>query len=427
MTTNELRITSDRKVGPVTSRRRAAWAASLASVVFAISPAHAQWMQYGGPGQNFHVEDVGIAAKWPDDGPRKTWVRKLGEGYSAILADAGRLYTMYRAGENEVVVCLDAADGKTVWEYAYKSSPVEGHLDEYGRGPNATPLLADSRLYTIGIAGDMHCLDLRDGHVLWSHDFVKEFGAWMPEFGYSQSPIAYRDTVIALVGGKDHSIIAFDKAGGHVVWKNLRFVNSYSTPRILKIHGEDQLVTFMGQELIGTDPTSGELKWRYPIENQYKQNITMPIPLDDDLLVVSQYQIGARGLRITKGESFSVKELWSQRKVQFFYASSVRIGDYVYGSSASRAAPIIYAVNMRSGDIAWRERGFAPAYFVGVGDRVIILDEDGYLALATVDPKGLNVHSKVQMLDPPARTAPTIAGHMLYARDQTHIMGLDLR
>jgi outer membrane protein assembly factor BamB len=204
-------------------------------------------------------------------------------------------------------------------------------------------------------------------------------------------------------------------------------VSSYSTPRILKIHGGDQLVTFMDQELIGADPTSGELKWRYPIVNQWKQNITMPIPLDDNVLFISQYESGSRGLRITKGESFGVEERWSTRKIQFFYSSSVRVGDYVYGSSGASSAPIMCAANIRTGEIAWRKRGFAPAYFVRVGDRVIILDEEGYLALATANPDGLTVHSKARILKAPARTAPTIVGHMLYARDFVNIMALDLK
>jgi len=43
--------------------------------------------------------------------------------------------------------------------------------------------------------------------------------------------------------------------------------------------------------------------------------------------------------------------------------------------------------------------------------------EDGNLALATPSPDGLTVHAKVRILNPPSRTAPTIVGRTLYARD----------
>ena len=72
---------------------------------------------------------------WPESGPQELWSRDLGEGNSAILFDAGRLYTMYRRGEREVVVCLNASSGATVWEFGYEQAPRKGHVSAYGNGP----------------------------------------------------------------------------------------------------------------------------------------------------------------------------------------------------------------------------------------------------------------------------------------------------
>ena len=334
---------------------------------------------------------------------------------------------MYRSGEREVVICLNAASGKTMWEYPYASQPAKGHLPEYGNGPNATPLLTGDRLYTIGVAGVMHCLDSRTGKVLWKHDLWEEFEGNLIVFGYSSSPIAYKNSVIALVGGKNASIVAFDKKDGHVLWKNLDFKNSFSTPLIMKIHGEDQLVTFMTTEVIGVDPDTGQLKWQYPSINEWKQNICMPVLADDDLLFISSLKAGTHGLKILKNNGdFTVEEIWSTSKVEFMYISFVRFGDYIYGSSGFRSAPIMSALNVRTGKIAWRKRGFAQANMVGVGNRVIMLDEEGNLILATPTPEGLTVHSQVKLLRNPAWTAPTIVGKTIYIRDLVDIMALDL-
>src|SRR5436190_18485461 len=82
------------------------------------------WTQWGGPHRNFMSDSTGLASSWPSGGPKKLWARPLGEGHSSILAEGGRLFTMYRpAGllslvrrsQEEVVVALDAATGKTVW------------------------------------------------------------------------------------------------------------------------------------------------------------------------------------------------------------------------------------------------------------------------------------------------------------------------
>ena len=146
--------------------------------------AEAQWTQFGGPGQAFTADSKGLAKEWPEEGPPKLWSRKLGEGHSSILVDDGRLFTMYRADPEERAICLDAATGKTLWEYAYESYPLEVHESTYGRGPNATPLLSDGRLYTIGIAGVMHCLDATDGKVIWTRKLWQKPRKHPHMFGY---------------------------------------------------------------------------------------------------------------------------------------------------------------------------------------------------------------------------------------------------
>jgi outer membrane protein assembly factor BamB len=399
---------------------------ATAFICFAGTDLQAQWSQFGGPNQRFSVEDVGIAEAWPAEGPEHVWSRPLGPGYSSIVAKDDRLFTMYRDGKREVVISLDAATGKMLWEYRYESTPVEGHLPEYGDGPNATPLLADGRVFTIGVASVMQCLDAETGRVLWSHDLWREFGGNMIEFGYSSSPIEYGDAVIALVGGKDASIVALDKKDGAVVWKNLSFKNSFSSPIIMNLGGRDQVVTFTDTEVIGVDPQNGSLVWHYPSVNEWKQNISMPVQVGDDLLFVSSFHAGTRCLRVTMGEPARVEEVWSTRKVEIFYTNAVQIGDYVYGGSGDQSATLLFGINAKTGKIAWRERGFGWANLVAVGRHLAILDVKGYLALATPEPDGLKIHSKIRLLKPEVRAAPTVVGNRLYVRDGERAMALDL-
>src|SRR4030095_16991510 len=99
--------------------RRLKMVRTLTLLLFLNAAAQAQapgWPQWGGPQRNFMVESKGLAATWPADGPKRLWSRELGEGHSAIVVDAGRLYTMYSKGEQEFVVALDSSNGKTIWE-----------------------------------------------------------------------------------------------------------------------------------------------------------------------------------------------------------------------------------------------------------------------------------------------------------------------
>src|SRR5712692_430261 len=130
-------------------------AACLLALVFTARAASLDWPQWGGPNRNFVVDVTGLASAWPGSGPRQLWKRNLGEGYSAIVTDGTLLYTMYRKGSQEVVAAIDAASGKTKWEYAYDTAIQPRMGMENGPGPHSTPLILGNQVYTIGILARM--------------------------------------------------------------------------------------------------------------------------------------------------------------------------------------------------------------------------------------------------------------------------------
>ena len=406
----------------------AALAVALVLFAGAGKPAgQASWTRWGGPEQEFRIEGQALGEAWPEPGPKKLWSRELGDGYSAILVEDGRLYTMYRHEDKERVVCLDAATGKTVWEHAYASAPGEGHVHQFGSGPRSTPLISGDAIYTIGISGTMHALDKATGKVRWSQELWSGLGGNFLEHGYSSSPIDHKDTIIALVGGEGHAIVALGKKDGKVRWKSGSFKNSYSSPRILELAGRAQIVTFMADEVVGLDPDAGDVLWSYPHQNQWEQNISMPIRVDDRRVFISSPEAGAKCIELTaEGTTFKVGEVWSTRKIQFYHVNTVREGDWLYGSTGTFAPTFMAALNLQTGEIGWRKRGYAKANCVGSGGRLIILDEDGMLYLTTASPQDLVLNAKAELLSKVAWTVPTIVGRTLYVRDKTQILAVDL-
>lgn len=402
----------------------------LAGFVLA-GPAAAQWTQWGGPNQEFKANSEGIADKWPESGPKEVWSRDLGEGYSAVLVEDGKLYTMYRTADdkNEVVVAMNAKDGKTLWEHKYDAAPAAGHVDQFGRGPRGTPLIVGDRIYTIGVSGVMKCLNKADGSEYWSHDLWKEFDGNQLNHGYASSPIAYGNNVIALVGGKGASVVALDQQTGKPVWKSQDFENSYSTPKLINVDGKDMLAIFMAEQCIGLDPANGELFWQFEHKNQWKQNVCMPEwDADNHILFFSASGAGAKGVKLSrKGDKIEAEEIWSTRKIQFYHVTSVKVGDVVYGSSGSGNGPSFFAaIDVTDGKVKWRKRGFGKATTVYADGKLIILDEDGNLGLATATPEKFEVHSKTKVLEPRTWTVPTVAGDTMYIRDTKKIAAYDI-
>lgn len=383
------------------------------------------WLQWGGPDRNFRAPAGELATSWPEDGPKRLWSRPLGEGHSAVLFEDGRLYTMYRSGEDEVVLCLDAATGETLWEHAY-TVEYQG-LEQYGTGPRSTPLLVGNRLFAVGVMGHMNALDKSSGEILWSRDlWGEDFGGNRLGHGYASSPLAYGDTVIVPVGGAGAAIVAFDQSNGEVRWQAHSFRNSYSSPGLYTIAGEEQVVVFMAEELIGVDPATGALRWSWPHANQWGHNITMPA-VDGDIIFFSSPQAGARGLRlIPSDQGFEVEQLWSSRRLQFYHAATVQHGNWVYGSTGTTSPAFMTAVDIRTGEVGWKQRGFAKANCVEADGRLVILDENGVFYLAEATPEELIVKSQAKLLDRYAWSVPTIVGQTMYVRDQGQILAVDL-
>ncbi|MCH7825106.1 MAG: PQQ-like beta-propeller repeat protein, partial [Acidobacteria bacterium] len=259
---------------------------ALTPTLGAAAQSDAAWRQWGGPNRDFVIEGPPLADSWPAGGPPVLWSRPLGAGHSAILAEDGLLFTMYRVGaatsrgpwnREETVVALDAATGETIWEYTYPSR-VENF--RYGAGPHGTPLIVGDRLFTIGTNKQFYTFDKRTGEVLWHHDLIADFGAPPLQLrptvtaGYGCSPIAYEQTVICTVGGPGQSVMAFNQSDGSVVWRGGDFLFGQAPPALINVDGQEQLVIVGGASINGMDPGTGEVLWAVGHDPGNDLNIT---------------------------------------------------------------------------------------------------------------------------------------------------------
>jgi outer membrane protein assembly factor BamB len=420
---------------------------SLAALLILVASApapQAGWPQWGGPTRDFKSPSTGLAASWPESGPRELWSRPLGDGYSAIVTDGGTLYTMYRplkgifstivgkvtgdAREPEVVIALDAATGKTLWEHVY-DAPLQPDMGmEYGPGPHATPLLAGDLVFAPGVTGMLHALDKKTGKVVWSHDLWKELGGKKQGRGYSCSPLAFDNNLILTLGGASQALVALDQKTGRVAWRNGSFDPSPSSPMLIDVDGQPQLVIFHADGVAGLDPVTGATYWNHPHRTDYGLNISTPVWGEDHLLFMSSaYSGGSRviELRQAMGRT-TVREVWANRRMRLHIGNAMRLGNLVIGASGDFGPAIFTALDVRNGEVVWQERGLARASSLFADGKMILLDENGVLALARPDATGLHIQSKAEVLTNRAWTIPTLVGTKLYLRDRVNIKALEL-
>jgi outer membrane protein assembly factor BamB len=231
-----------------------------------------------------------------------------------------------------------------------------------------------------------------------------------------------------MVGGPSSSLVAFNRQNGSVAWKKHDFRNSTSSPIIINVDGQDQLVAFMWSEIVGVDPNNGNLLWSHAHPAEHGLNTSTPIWGPDNLLFMSSgYGGGSRVLKLSRaGDKTTVEEVWANSLMRIHFSNAIRVGDFVYGSSGDFGPAPFTAVNVKTGNVVWRNRSFPRASFIFADGRFIILDEDGHLLLATATAEGLMVTSKVELLQNQSWTVPSLSGTRLYLRDRKNILALDL-
>ena len=149
---------------------------------------------------------------------------------------------------------------------------------------------------------------------------------------------------------------------------------------------------------------------------------------DHLLFVSSAYNGGSRVLRLTRAAgAVTAEEVWANKRVRVHFGNAVRFGTRVYASNGDFGSAPLAAIDVATGNIVWRDRAVGRATLVGADGKLIILDEDGNLAIATPGETGLIVHAKAAVLEAQSWTAPTISGTTLYLRDRKQIMAVELR
>lgn len=408
---------------------------SASSVSIALADS---WPQWGGRSRNFSVTSDKLADTWPMEGPPKLWSRSLGDGYSSMVGESECVYTMYRpdrTASEEIVVAINAKSGKTVWESRFESV-LTPPVDSMGQGPNSTPVLVGDRLYAVGTNALVRCLDKRTGKLVWSRDLYAEFAS--PHFGgygYSCSPVAYKDTIIIPLGyrpksgdggsdGRDRSVVALKLDDGKLAWKSDDYVVWQSSPTVITHGGKDQLVLLMTNAIAAIDPNSGKQLWRLS-HDEGAFHTTTPFWNGRDLLVFAPDGSSGEGraIKLAIENGMTVPRLaWANRKLNCSIYIGANIGDGLFVPGDSR----LCGFDLRDGKRAWVERGFDAASCVQADEKLFILDRNGQLTLAMPSIKGLNIRAQCQVSERDSLTSPILVGRTLFIRDRKNIMAFDV-
>lgn len=405
-----------------TKLRSLALAAALLALPLAAGAQTADWPAFRGPDNDGKSPEQGLLTAWPDSGPEQLWQIALGGGFSGITASSGRLFTLYSHGGRELAASFDAATGEKLWTVDLDQE----RKDRFGDGPRSTPLLDGGLLYAVSAQGQMRAIDAATGKSVWARDLRKEFGARVPEWGVSASPIVEGGLLLFDVGGKpDHAIMAFDKKTGGVAWHAETDIPGYSNPVTFAVGGVRQTVFFTGSNVLAVDPASGRTLWKQPWKTDYDVNAASPIFIAPDKLFVSSgYDTGAALFRIVSaGRGASAKEVWKSRGMKNQFSSSIHHDGHLYGFDNKN----FKCIDAATGDDVWRKGGLGHGSLLYADGHLVVLSEGGQLLLVEATPAAYTEKASFQVADAKHWTVPTLYDGRLYVRNERDLFCLDVK
>jgi outer membrane protein assembly factor BamB len=400
-------------------------------VALAVAPRVSQaddWPAWRGPKRDGICRETGLLKQWPPEGPPLAWkTTGLGVGYSGPSIVGDLLFTMGNRDGKEWVLALDwTQQGKEVW-----ASPVGPIRHDGGGypGPRATPTFDNGRLYTLGVNGDLLCLEAETGKEIWRKNLVDDFGGSIPQWGYSESVLIDEDWVLCTPGGEKATIAALDKLTGETVWMApVGDPAAYSSIMKVSIGRVWQYVTLTAKGVISVRRDDGKFLWRYDAPASDVANVATPVWFGQTIFAASAYGTGG-GLVWAKkvGEEFQPQEIYFTKDMKNHHGGMILLEDHLYGANDPR---FLACLEYRTGEVAWQDRAPGKCSILFADGMLYCRDERGPLSLVEATPEGFELRGQFDQPDRSDQRSwphPVIANGLLFLRDQDVLLCYDVR
>jgi outer membrane protein assembly factor BamB len=386
----------------------------------------ADWPQWRGPQRTGASQETGLLKQWPAEGPRLLWqIKDIGDGYGTVAVAGARLYVLGNQGmENEFVQALSVDDGKRVWSTRLGNV---GNPDQSPPYPMArsTPTVDGDVLYALSSDGDLACIQIATGEVLWRKSLRKDFGGTPGRWAYAESPLVDGDVLVVTPGGADATIVALNKKSGDVIWKSAvpgGDAAAYSTATVTEAAGRKQYVQFLDKGVVGVDAKSGQFLWRYDKSSGGPANIPTPVAHGGYVYSTNARRFGGGLVQLRRtDDGITAEEVYFERNVPNTLGGQVLLGDILYGTNQQG----IVAAEYVTGKILWQAEGTGPGAVVYADGHLYVHGERGDMALVEATPEAYREKGRFTPPNAPPHkdnremswAHPVVANGRLYIRD----------
>jgi outer membrane protein assembly factor BamB len=380
------------------------------------------WTDYRGPARDGHYDESNILTQWPAEGLPMLWKQPIGGGYASFVVAEGLAFTIEQRRHQEVVAAYDVETGRELWTQGWDAEFIESMG---GDGPRATPTWEAGRLYALGAAGDLRCLEAKTGKLIWSKNILTDNGAQNLPWGMSGAPLIVDDKVIVLPGGTSgKSVAAYNKLTGAPVWKSLNDRQAYTSPMLVTLAGKQQIIMVSASRVVGLEVGDGSLLWEYPWNTDMGINAAQPIVIDKNHFFISSgYGKGAGLVEVSSnGSSFTARKVWENNLMKNKFNSPVLYNGYVYGLDEG----ILTCLNVETGERKWKGGRYGYGQVILASGHLVVITDQGELVLVKATPDQYTEVAKFSAIEGKTWNYPAIAGGRLLVRNQTQMACFNL-
>lgn len=373
-----------------------------------------EWPGFRGADRVSRQRGPKIAADWTATPPKQIWKIPMGPAWSSFVVAGDLLFTQEQRGAKEVVVCLRVDSGQEIWSQAIETR----FFDPLGGpGPRATPTLAEGGLFVTGGTGAVMRLDPLTGAIGWKQELQTLAGREPPTWGFSASPLVTRGAVIIYAGGAgDKGVVALDARDGRLRWSAAAGDDSYSSPQLNTIAGEEMVLMLTNEGVRLLDPATGALRLNYEWKVGGYRALQPQLIEDDTVLLPTGMSNGTRAVRISRtGAQLAVEERWTSRSLKPDFNDFVIYQGHAYGFDGGSFG----CIELKAGERKWKGGYYGKGQVLLLEDSglLLVLSEQGKVVLVRADPNAHGEIASFAALEGKTWNHPVVVGNRLYVRN----------